>query len=265
MTRVYRHVRDFIDYLLAFKRKEFTGLEVLEVNNHDHLLAAKKLHAKVYLERGFVGARDVDKNDILTTKKDPYQGHSVYFLVIDKKTKEVIATARQILALPGQEHESFPLVKYTSLYTKAYDMISAHDPKLCVEISGLAKKRGASKLAPLLLYRAMWHYSLKQHHTLWLLTCDVRLFARLKLLFGPAILRVGRTNFYLGSDVVPAVLKVQSGVTELRHSLITSTPVARALRRRVTRFLIKGLPVDALNAHEKRALADLAKRYHIHP
>lgn len=264
-ARLYRHARDLADYLLAFKRKEFTGLAAGAVNNHTDLLRAKKLHAKVYCERGFVEKSDVTAAGILSSKKDPYQGHAIYFLVRDKKTDEVVATARQIWVLPGQGYQSFPLFKYSQLYKNAWRLVGKHQPEHSVEISGLAKRRGASKMAPLLLYRAMWHASLRQGHTLWLLTCDVRLFARLKLLFGPAILQVGRVNFYLGSNVVPAILRVDAAVSELRHSLRSSAGLSRLLRVRVVRFLLKGLPVDTLSAREKRALASLGEEFNIFP
>lgn len=261
LTRLYRHSRDLIDYLRAFNRKEHTNLAVVDSEKADFLIEAKKLHARVYVDRAFVPPSAVGKDGILTPAADPYQNHARYFAVADKKTGKVVATARQIIAKEGCGHRSFPLVTHTDLYLRARHMIATYEPSDCVEISGLAKERGASKLAPLLLYRAMWYYSLRHHHELWLLTCDVQLFVRLKLLFGPAIQRVGRTNFYLGSNVVPAIFKVQSAVSELRHSLITATPIARLLRRKVVRFLLKGLPVEALSASETRALENLKNRF----
>lgn len=265
LNRLYRHARDIIDYLRAFQQKEYTSLQVLKVETSGQLLAAKKLHAKVYVDRGFVDARHLNNDAILDSKADPYQHHSVYFLVASKKNGEVVATARQIYATPRLGNQSFPLLKHTDLYARALRAVSRHDANKCVEISGLAKKRGASKIAPLLLYRALWHYSLQQKHSLWLLTCDVRLFERLKLLFGPAIQRVGRTTFYLGSDVVPAILKVQSSVSELRHSLAVAPPVTRRFRLKVVGFLLRGIPIGALSPQEKRALDDIKKRYHIAP
>lgn len=258
--RLYRHTRDFIDYLRAFKRKEYTDLEVLGPDRAESLFEAKRLHARIYLDRGFIKPSMVDASGIMSRAADPHQAHSEYFIVASKKTGKVVAVARQIGVREGRGHKSFPLMTRTDLYERSRATLANYDPKQCVEISALVKERGASKIAPLLLYRAMWHHSLQERQQLWFLSCDVRLFARLKLLFGPAIQQVGRRTAFPGGDVVPAIWKVQSAVSELSKSLRHAPAPALILRRMVIRFLLKGLPEETLSAPEKRALAALRKQ-----
>jgi hypothetical protein len=125
----------------------------------------------------------------------------------------------------------------------------------------LAKQRGVSRLAPLLLYRAMWQHSLEQRHKLWLLACDYRLFARLKLLFGPAIQKAGPVTFYLGSDSVPAVLKLTSSIRAMGRAIDNASWHQRWLRRRVAKFMLKGISIDLLSDNERKALVALNKKY----
>lgn len=198
---------------------------------------------------------------MLTKKADPHQFHSRYFVVIDTKSSRMVATARQIELRPGHGHKSFAMVKQANLYQRGRKLIKKHDPATIIEISGLAKERGVSKIAPLLLYRAMWHHSLRRGHTLWLTACDVRLFIRLKLLFGSSISKIGRVTPYYGGDVVPAMLCVQTSVSDLGKSLEKAAPFEKPLRHRIARFMLNGIPTDHLNAKERKALKQIIEKY----
>lgn len=253
LLRISRNARDLIDYIRAFRRDEHTHFKVTKASKDKYITTARKLHADVYLDRGFI-----EKNDVIGGfighHLDPYHFHSQYFVLEDTNTSEIIATARQIMAKPDLGHESFAMVRHSKLYDRVKRQIDAHAPLECTEISGLAKKRGASKLAPLLLYRAMWHHSLLNNHKIWLLAVDVRLYHRLKLLFGPALQKAGHVKFYLGSDVVPAVLKLSSSVRSLERSLKSPKIIQRIVRRKVVGFMLNGIPEDALSASERKAL-----------
>ncbi|HVI69224.1 MAG TPA: hypothetical protein VM581_02085, partial [Magnetospirillaceae bacterium] len=253
LTKLSYQLRDLVDYLAAFRKDEHSNFRVEEVVSDDYLGAAKKLHAKVYLSRGFVSEKDV-VDGLLTHHADPHQKHSRYFVVIDLKTSRVVATARQIELKQGYGHNSFAIVKQANLYERARRMVRKHDPAKTIEISGLAKESGVSKIAPLLLYRAMWHHSLRSEHTLWLLACDVRLFIRLKLLFGAGISKIGRVTPYYGGDIVPAVLDVQNSVTNLKKALERANSFEKPLRRRIVRFMLNGIPAKHLNSRERDAL-----------
>jgi hypothetical protein len=254
-------LRDLIDYLRAFQKAEYSNFKVLEIDSEDYLIVAKKLHAKVYLDRGFIREQDVI-NGIINPAADPHQKHSKYFAVIDVKRSRMVATARQIELRPGRGHSSFAMVKQANLYARGLKMIRKHNPANSIEVSGLAKERGVSKIAPLLLYRAMWHRSIREGHTLWLMASDVRLFIRLKLLFGKSIIKVGRVTPYYGGNVVPSVMRVQESISDLKRSLDDTPFFERPLRHRIVRFMLNGLPVESLNAKERRALEQLIKDYH---
>lgn len=259
-NRVRRHIRDFNDYLRAFRRKEHINLHVTKVDNAAYLLAAKKLHAEVYLYRKFVSKKDV-RNGILTLRADPHQQHSQYFVVTNKKKSRVIATARQINAKKSKGHESFALLGYTRLYDRARQEMLKFSPSDCVEISGLAKHRGVSKLAPLLLYREMWRYSVEHEHKLWLLACDAKLYVRLKLLFGPAIQRAGPKIYYSGGDVVPALLKIETSIRSIHKSLLRANFFEKILRVRVAKFILRGAPVEKLSKKERQALEAIMRMH----
>ncbi len=229
------------------------------MQNPEHLAAAKRLHASVYLRRGFVQPSDVHGGQI-TLRADPHQAHASYFVAMDTHTHTVIATVRQIHARRKHGHYSFPMFASTNLYKRTRRLISTHAPYDCVEISGLAKHQAADSIVPLLLYRAMWHQSIRERHQLWLMACDTRLFDRLQALFGPAIKRAGRVTAYPGGNVVPAILDVQSSVQALRQSLSGRRSLKRAVRRRVVAFFIRGLPVEYLMPKEQKAYEEL-KRY----
>lgn len=260
LTKLGYRLRDVIDYLRAFRKDEHSSFRVEEVVSDDYLMAAKKLHAKIYLDRGFVEEKDI-VDGLLTSRADPHQRHSHYFAVIDTKTSRMVATARQIELRPGHGHSSFAIVKRANLYKRAQKLIKKQDAARMVEISGLAKERGVSKVAPLLLYRAMWHRSLREGHTLWLLASDVRLFIRLKLLFGSSISKFGRVTPYYGGDIVPAMLDVQSSITNLGKALERATVFEKPLRHRIARFMLNGIPMEHLSEKERAALKKIVKKY----
>jgi hypothetical protein len=260
IAKLRYRLRDLVDYLRAFQKAEYSNFKVEEVNGDDYLIAAKKLHAKVYLDRGFVRPSDV-ADGMLTYAADPHQTHSKYFVVIDTKLSRMVATARQIELRPGKGHNSFAVVKRANLYKRGQKLIRKHDPAKVIEISGLAKERGVSKIAPLLLYRAMWHRSLREGHTLWIMASDVRLFIRLKLLFGKSITKIGRVTPYYGGDVVPAMLSVQNSITDLKRSLEKTPFFERPLRHRIARFMLNGVPTEHLNGKELHSLEQIVETY----
>lgn len=258
LGRIRNHIRDFIDYLRAFRRDEHTDLKVIKVEDESYLIAAKKLHAQVYLYRNFITEKDV-KNGFIHPKIDPYHTHSEYFIVTTKSKPRLVATARQIKAKGQKGHESFAMIRHMQLYPRVQQLITQYAPQDCVEISGLAKHRGVSKLAPLLLYRAMLNHSIEQQHKLWLLACDTKLYIRLKLLFGPAIQRAGPTRFYLGSDVVPAVLKIETAISSMYKALERGNIFERFLRFKVANFILKDISVDKLALSEQKAIANIKR------
>ena len=205
---------------------------------------ARSLHANVYLKRGYILESDLDTKRHINVLKDPYYKHSSYFVVSEYGNENrVVATARQIRATEEQGHNSFPIIKEIELYPEMKATILALDPKKCVEISGLAKKSGESSSAVMALYRSMWHHSLRNRHHLWLIACDVKVFERLKYLFGDAFVRIGDNAFYMGSEIVPAMLEVNKSVDTLMEDSKTINPMKRRMKRELMKFFMSGLPV----------------------
>src|SRR5262245_33254802 len=104
--RLLRSIQNIADYYRAFNRREHLGMKVIKVDEDRYLRAAKALHAEVYLKRGFIKQNDI-KNGAIGLKADPYQAHSQYFVVLEKGTRQVIATSRQIEATEKLGHNSF--------------------------------------------------------------------------------------------------------------------------------------------------------------
>ena len=220
------------------------------VTEKTFLKQAKLLHAEVYLQRNFITADQLDRNGHLSVDHDPYQNHADYFVVSHAVDGEltVVATARQIKVNGEAGHASFPTISKLKLYAQNKAMIERVDPADCVEISALAKKRGHSSFATLMLYRQMWHHSLREHHVLWLMACDEAVFTQLKDLFGDALTQIGPKAFYMGSWVVPAALEVNSTLRAISTTRSGLNPVKRALKRDLVNFFSRGLPGSDLTA-----------------
>lgn len=242
MASFIKHFRSFRQIAYINARHSFRSSHT--TNNH-RVGAARSLHASVYLKRGYINFIDLDGNGRMHSKADPYQDHSHYFTVNDHSdsSKPIVATARQIHVKAGQKHDSFPTIKEMELYPDMRQAILALDPSKCVEISGLAKSQGVSSSAVLMLYRSMWHYSLRRKHHLWLMACDVKAFERLKYLFGDALVRIGDNSVYMGSEVVPAMLEVHRSVDSLMAESKTINPLRRRMKREIVKFFMSGLAV----------------------
>lgn len=222
--RIYHRVRTAREYeplsLNVLERRygvqRLTGGKLLE--------AGKQLHAEVYLHRGFVTLKDIE-NDTIHRKADPYQDHADYFGVIDRSSKEVVAIARQITQhMPGTH---LPIFRHLEL-SKQYDHV---DPAQLIEISAFAKKKGVDRRVILLLLRAMLRYSKTKTHKYWLIACDKYVYGRFKALFGPVIKQIGAPKFYMGSEVIPAEIDLDTAPRALRTSYHFSLPPLRKLRR----------------------------------
>ncbi len=221
-------------------RGQFNAVSVYD---EDLKHAAKKLHASVYLSRGFISPEHIEETGIMTAHHDPHQGHSQYFVVTEPASTGpvIIATARQIFSTSAQGFGSFPILKLAKLYDAENRRIIEGSPLDYVEISGLAKALGVSAIVPLFLYRTMWHYSLEMEQKYWLMACDVRLYKRLKLLFGPSIRQIGDVSRYQGGDVVPAILDVHHSHEVLSNAMPIVNPLNRRIRRSVLAFFVDGL------------------------
>jgi len=244
--RIYREVA---------RLNEPVNFKAIHTTHANTIEEAKRLHAKVYLFRNYITEKDLNKNKVLHKKADPYQDHSNYFVVRhhNAKTRTVVATARQIVATK-HGHSSFPTMKELELYPEMRKAIEAVDPSKCVEISGLAKMHGVSSTATLTLYRTLWHHSLRRGHHIWLVACDAQVYKKLHFLFGKAFVRIGDNAFYMGSEVVPAMLEVHRSIDPLMQDSKSMNPFKRKMKRNLVKFFMQGLSVKYHTLQQNAAL-----------
>lgn len=240
IKRIRRYIKDSFLYWRLLSNtsiaKYYTAKQ-LEQHDVDDLRAAKRLHASVYLARGFIEQTDV-RDGMIHDMSDPHQHHSQYFVV--KRGDEVVGVARQITYKgTGPHHESFPALEEAALHVRSKQRIRAMHPHELTEISALVKKSGESSIVPLLLYRVLWRHSLRARHRVWIMACDVRLYQRLKLLFGPALTRIGQKTHYHGGDVIPAALNITTAVRYVNDVKRAGRSGLLDIQRQATKFITR--------------------------
>lgn len=223
-----------------YEKQESVGFNTRRVSSKEEklLLEAKKLHGHIYLQRAFIDRKDLDRQGVIHVKADPHQEHSDYFVVVDDKDpNKVLGTARQIRAVNG--HDDLPVLVQARVSKRGRKGVLEVSPEHCIEISGLAKAKGVPTEAMLELYKAMWLHSMDQGHRMWLMACDVRLYKRLRILFGSSISRIGRRTAYKGGDIIPCVLDLSKSSLHLQKNLKNKHPVYGSIRRRVARNFLQ--------------------------
>jgi hypothetical protein len=163
------------------------------------LLDARRLHARRYLEAGFIDHLDGDG-----VIDDPYV-----------ELSELISLG------PG----NFPALTEFEIWPDASRRIDAIDLASVVELSALAVARGAtaSRAGEVTrsLFRAMYQYSLLEaHHSHWLAAVDVRVARHLERSHGFLFEPIGHPKMYLGSETVPVICDL---VAQLRHFRTVAT------------------------------------------
>lgn len=239
----FRQTQRALSYLRLLRSQDH-DLHAVKVEEALLLHDAKTLHARVYLRHGYIAQSALAETGLIHPDEDPYQNHAQYFAVIRPNAgqPQVVATARQIHAHLDHGHASFPMVRHLQLYPQAQKLIQSIDPATCVEVSALAKRAGESSLATLLLYRLMWQHSVKVGHRYWFMACDARVYDRLLFLFGKAFIQAGPKTFYMGSDVIPALLEIPGSVEHLRQEARGLNIIKRHFRRSTVEFFLKGMP-----------------------
>jgi hypothetical protein len=234
---------------------EVPGLRTIIVTDPEQLTAAKELHARTYRAVGFVSDADLTGDGLcIGAVKDPYQAHAQYFSVQGFRdgALRTVATVRIINAIPGQGLKSFPVYETQELYPVYRRLLEGLDPAACGEISGLVREPGVSGKAALMLYRAVWHYSLAQRYELLLVACDARLYPRCKMIFGASWNRIGPDGDIWNHQVVPVMIDIPNSLDEaLKLSRVN--PVKRRIKMKALEFFLRGLPeVAILPAHRDR-------------
>ncbi len=251
----YRDAKKVFKTLRSPQKSQFIPKKLTK--DEELLYEAQKLHAEVYLSRNYIFKEDLSDKGVMHSKADPHQHHATYFSVIDKDSGKVVGTSRQIEHDHEKNYDSFPLLQKAKIEKKWLDYIKNHNFETVIEISGLAKKRNFSNIIPLYLYRQMWHHSIENDHEIWLMACDVRLFHKLELLLGDAIIKVGKETEYTGGNIIPAIVQPKQALEALIDSTARSRRLKRYTRLLVLEFFIDGLPSKYISASEKIKLKKL--------
>jgi hypothetical protein len=172
------------------------------VSSSAEVLAARRLQADIYLANGFVSEEDVTTAGTLSTAVDSWSDTCTYFAVI--RDGVAVATARQIRS---EDPDQLPALKLNDLYPEDLFRIRYLPPGSAVEISALARHRGAKSSDVVAIYARMWRESLERKHRAWVMAVDVKVFELLrKIICGNAIRPIGPAQEYMGSMVLPAVI-----------------------------------------------------------
>lgn len=234
---------------------ELPGLRTVIVTGPEELNAAKELHARIYRALGYVTDADLTSDGLrIGPEKDPYQAHAQYFSVQGLRDGApcTVATVRIIQADPDRGLGSFPAYVTQELYPKYRRLLEQLDPAACGEISALAREPGVNGKAALMLYRAVWHYSLLRRYALLLVACDVRLYPRCKMIFGASWNRIGPDGHIRDHQVVPVMIDIPNSLEEaLKLSRVS--PVKRRVKLKALEFFLRGLPEEAvLPSHREK-------------
>jgi hypothetical protein len=235
---------------------EVPGLRTIIVEQPEQLRAAKELHARTYRAHGYATDADLTSDGLcIGPGKDPWQAHAQYFSVQEFQdgTPRTVAAARIIQADPGQGLKSFPTYVTQDLYPEYRLLLEGLDPAACGEISALVREPGVSGKAALMLYRAIWHYSLAQRYELLLVACDTRLYRRCKMIFGESWNRIGADGEIWNSPVVPVRIDIPNSLHEaLKLSKVN--PVKRRIKLKALEFFLRGLPEEAIQPADRERL-----------
>jgi hypothetical protein len=237
---------------------EVPGLRTVEVTEPEGLSAAKELHARTYRRIGIQPPEAITAQGHIGLAFDPYQTHAQYFSVQDIRNggggARTVAAVRVILAEPESGLDSFPMFhEKRPLYPRYRALLEALDPATCGEISALVREPGTNGKASLMLYRAVWHYALSQHHTYLLVLCKAGLYRRCKVIFGNSWIRVGPGYDRLANICeIPVVIDIGGSLDEAL-TLSRVNPAARRIKLKALRFFLRGLPAEVISpAHQAK-------------
>jgi hypothetical protein len=235
---------------------EIPGLQAVMADGPGQLSAAKELHARTYRALGYVTDADLASDGMsIGLAEDPHQAHAQYFSVqqLGDGAPRTVAAVRIIYADPAQGLRSFPTYVHQQLYPEYRSLLEGLDPAACGEISALVREPGVSGKAALMLYRAVWHYSLDRGYARLLVCCDARLYRRCKIIFGASWMRVGPDGYRKDHPVVPVMIDIPNSLEEaLKLSRVN--PVRRRIKMRALEFFLRGLPDEAVRSSHRAKL-----------
>jgi hypothetical protein len=188
------------------------GLETRPVTSDAELAQARRLHARCYVDAGFVKDSDIDKHGFVD---DPWAPYSDYFIAVDLDDDEIVGTCRIIRPLV----RGFPVFQHFERDAVASETFDDIDPNLCVEISSLATPRvGLQNMAiSAELYGIVWRASIQGGRAYMLAIMDGRLLRIMRSWFHFPFEALGPSKLYMGDRTTPAAMYIPRTIDQLQE------------------------------------------------
>lgn len=202
-------------------------LQARRLTSAQDILEARRLHAAVYVDRGFVAEHETGDDGTLVPEVDPWPSMSTYFAI--RRKSGIVATARQIHPPELDRLPAIGLSDRRAHQTRAVLQCAPHE---VVEISGLARSYVSTRFDAVALYVSMWRHSMAAGHRAWVMAVDPPLFVQLReMICGEAIKPLGPRRAYMGGNLVTAAVFLDEASGEHR----------RLARERADRWPVCGL------------------------
>ena len=174
------------------------------------LRAARHLHAKTYLEAGYV---DHIAEDGLID--DPWIPYSDFFVAVTGEG-EVVGTVRLIRPSP----RGLQTFQHATLFPDQQAFFAELRPDACVEVSSLATTRqGAeNREVAAALYALVWRQSVLRGHAFMIALMDPRLLRVMQRTLSLPFEAIGPAKHSFGGNVAPAAMYVPDACDVYRHT-----------------------------------------------
>ena len=237
MKKIIKQVKRYSELLDLSHNKHSYKCVILREGSKQHVLA-KQLHTSVYKHLGFIDETDINEQGIISLRADPHQVHSIYFAVSDSISYgKPLAVARQINYKEELGYQSFPLMSRASIAHNHMSKIISYDPNEIVEISALVKAPEASPLSPLVLYKFMLDYSLKDRkHKVWLMALDTKVYKGMKYNFGGVLTEIGPEISLTGGGAIPLMMHTDGVFNVMEQEIKKSRLIQKQVRQMILSF-----------------------------
>lgn len=177
------------------------GLEVFPVRSHDEYRAARRLHAKCYVDAGYVEENELSAEGVID---DAWVPVSDYYVAVDTENDSVVGTCRIINASVS----GFPAFTGCEVLPETWETFADLDPTRCAEISALATTRdGIQNMAiSAALYGTVFRECVLKDCAYMLAVMDNRLMRIMRRWFHFPFEPLGRTISYMGSPSTPVAM-----------------------------------------------------------
>ncbi len=212
--------------MMSLRRAIATEIDVtVGAADHPAIAEARRLHARTYIDRGFVDGRsnwlDLDTGLV----EDPYVARSIYLSARYDGT--VVGVARLILpgpqGLPAFHHFTFD----PDVFVPPQDQ--------CLEVSSLCIDGGSEVRAAVFVHmvRAFAAMSHRRPEHFWIAIVERPLLIAMNRFYGLKFRPIGQARRYLGGETLPVLLDVPDylgGLTGIERDFIDDRSAVIDLR-----------------------------------